>query len=298
MDHEWVHGPDSPYRVPHDDGFKLADFPTEPPSDAPEKPRRQVLLDDLVDEIDVLQRVLYADNRHSVLLVFQAMDAAGKDGTIRAVLSGVNPAGCQVTSFKRPSENELDHDFLWRHARTLPERGRIGVFNRSWYEEVLAVRVHPEFLERQRLPWQPDTLDALWQERYESINGFERHLARNGTLILKFWLNVSREEQRQRLLERLKQPDKNWKFDINDMGERARWDDYQTAYHEMLRATSKPWAPWYAIPADSKSYMRCTVAEIIARGMRRLDLKYPQANPEVRMRLRELIGELRAKKSD
>ncbi|TJY58357.1 polyphosphate kinase 2 family protein [Sinimarinibacterium sp. CAU 1509] len=298
MSHEWVHGPDSPYRVPHDDGFTLKDFSTVPPSDAPDKSERQQRLVSFVEEIDALQRVLYADNRHAVLLVFQAMDAAGKDGTIRAVLSGVDPAGCQVTSFKRPSENELDHDFLWRHARSLPERGRIGVFNRSWYEEVLAVRVHPEFLERQRLPWQPDSLDALWQERYESINGFERHLARNGTLILKFWLNVSREEQRERLLERLKEPDKNWKFDINDMGERARWDDFQVAYHHMLKETSKPWAPWYAIPADSKSYMRCAVAEIIAQGLRRLDLKYPDASPEVRQKLRELIGELRAKKGD
>ncbi len=298
MSHDGVLGPDSPFRVPHGDGFKLTDFSSKSPPDAPDKPKRQSLLATCIEEIDALQRVLYADNRHSVLLVFQAMDAAGKDGTIRAVLSGVDPAGCQVTSFKRPSENELDHDFLWRHARSLPERGRIGVFNRSWYEEVLAVRVHPEFLERQRLPRQANSLEALWQERYESINGFERHLARNGTLILKFWLNVSREEQRQRLLERLKEPDKNWKFDINDMGERAHWDDYQAAYHHMLRETSKPWAPWYAIPADSKSYMRCAVAEIIAQGLRGLGLKYPDASPEVRQRLRELIGELRAEKKD
>ncbi len=273
--------PRSPHLVPFNGRFKLRSAATGAPADAPPKLQRQDYLKKRVGQLDELQRRLYASNHHSVLLIFQAMDAAGKDSTIRAVLTGVDPAGCQVHAFKRPSEHELDHDFLWRHLCALPERGRIGVFNRSWYEEVLAVRVHPEYLKFQRLPHQPKTLAALWRERYESINAIEKHLARNGTLVLKFWLNVSHEEQRKRLLERLADPSKNWKFESGDLGERARWNHYMEAYEDMLRATSRPWAPWYAIPADSKSYMRMAVADIIVRALARLKLRYPPPRPEL-----------------
>lgn len=286
--------PESTHRVAFDGGFRLQDASTRPPHDAPDKERCRILLRERVEEIDALQRLLYADNRHSVLLIFQAMDAAGKDGTIRAVLTGVDPAGCQVHSFKAPSEHELDHDFLWRHMHALPERGRIGVFNRSWYEEVLAVRVHPEYLARQRLPRTPKTPADLWRERFESIGDFEHHLARNGTLVLKFWLNVSREEQRERFLARLEEPEKNWKFDVNDLGERARWDDYMAAYADLLEATSRPWAPWYAIPADSKSYMRYAVADIVARALRGLRLEYPQPPPGLTQRFDEFRKALQA----
>jgi PPK2 family polyphosphate:nucleotide phosphotransferase len=279
--------PPSPHLVGIDGKFRLRDASTRPPADAPEKKLRAGLLEQRVEKLNELQRVLFADNRHAVLLVFQAMDAAGKDGTIRAVLTGVDPAGCQVQSFKSPSEQELDHDFLWRHLRVLPERGRIGVFNRSWYEEVLAVRAHPEYLGRQRLPWTPEKRDALWRERFESIADIERHLARNGTLVLKFWLNVSRAEQRERLLARLDEPQKNWKFDAGDLQTRARWDAYMQAYEELINATSKPWAPWYAIPADSKSYMRLAVADIVVRALERLDLHYPDPPDEVRRRYDE-----------
>lgn len=286
--------PSSPHRVPFNGRFKLRSADTAAPKSAPPKLQRQEKLAKLVDRLDELQRRLYASNKHSVLLIFQAMDAAGKDSTIRAVLTGIDPAGCQVHSFKRPSETELDHDFLWRHICALPERGRIGVFNRSWYEEVLAVRVHPEYLGAQRLPYQPKTLAELWRERYESINAIEQHLARNGTLVLKFWLNVSREEQATRLLERLKDPAKNWKFESGDLGERSHWSDYMKAYEDLLKATSKPWAPWYAIPADSKSYMRMAVADIVVRAIEGLELEYPAAMPELQQHMagyRKALGE-------
>lgn len=276
---------DSAYRVGFEGGFRVDRAPTAPPDNAPGKAQRIDHLRDCVERIDALQRVLYADDRHSLLLIFQAMDAAGKDGTIRAVLTGVDPAGCRVSAFRQPSERELEHDFLWRHILELPERGRIGVFNRSWYEEVLAVRVHPEYLRSQRLPQVPERLDALWQQRYASINDFERHLARNGTRILKFWLNVSREEQRQRLLARLEEPDKNWKFDAGDLGERAHWDAYMSAYEDALNATSTPWAPWYAIPADSKSYLRWQVADIVMRALDGLGLEYPAPEATLRERM-------------
>ncbi|MFC4249937.1 PPK2 family polyphosphate kinase [Sinimarinibacterium flocculans] len=279
--------PDSPHLVPFDGRFDPGGASTRPPPGAPDKSACRELLAKSVERLSDLQRVLYADNRHAVLLIFQAMDAAGKDGTIRAVLTGVDPAGCQVQSFKSPSALELDHDFLWRHLRVLPERGRIGVFNRSWYEEVLAVRVHPGYLDAQRLPRRPADDATLWRERFESINDIERHLARNGTLILKFWLNVSRGEQRERLLARLDEPEKNWKFDAGDLDTRARWDDYMTAYADALSATSKPWAPWYAIPADSKSYMRHAVADIIVRAIDGLSLQYPDPPADVLQRLHE-----------
>ena len=285
-DSDWT-PPKSDYLVPFDGSFRVSKSPTEPPSGAPPKKESKKLLEDVVDELHDLQRILYAHDHHAVLLVFQAMDAAGKDGTIRAVMSGVNPAGCQVYSFKQPSSQELDHDFLWRTTKCLPERGRIGIFNRSYYEEVLVVRVHPELLRYQRLPRRVEPA-ALWQERYESIRDFEKHLARNGTLILKFWLNVSLEEQRQRFLDRLDEPEKNWKFSPGDVEERGHWDDYMNAYEAALNETSRPWAPWYAVPADSKAFMRLTVARVLADALAGLGLEYPEVDPEARARFDEM----------
>jgi PPK2 family polyphosphate:nucleotide phosphotransferase len=270
--------PDNPYLVPFDGSFQVNDLATQPPRTAPDEKERRKKLAKATDKLAKWQRKLYADDRFSLLLVFQAMDAAGKDSTIRAVMSGVNPAGCQVFSFKRPSKQELDHDFLWRSANRLPERGRIGVFNRSYYEEVLVVRVHPGILENQRLP-EPAGAD-FWQQRYQSINDHERHLAQNGVIILKFWLNVSKEEQRQRFLARIDDPDKNWKFNAGDVAERAHWSEYQNAYQDALNATSKPWAPWYAIPADEKGYMRWQVADIINQACANLPVDYPELADE------------------
>ena len=263
---------ETPYRAPYDGEFSVAASPSTPPDDAPGNLKG--LLKDFVRDLSKLQRLLNAQDEYSVLLIFQAMDAAGKDGTIRAVMSGVNPAGVQTFSFKRPSTLELDHDFLWRTTKRLPERGRIGVFNRSHYEEVLIVRVHPRILESQRLPYRTNTA-SFWAHRLESIADQERHLARNGTVILKFWLNISREEQRQRFLARLEDPDKNWKFEPADVVEREYWDDYMQAYEEAISATSRPWAPWYAIPADDKRFMRYEVARTIVENLRTLDLSYP-----------------------
>lgn len=262
-------------------------MPTTPPEDVKGKKALRRELKDWVKELQQLQRVFYAHDHHSILLVFQAMDAAGKDGTIRAVLSGVNPAGCQVYSFKQPSATELDHDFLWRTSRCLPERGRIGIFNRSYYEEVLVVRVHPEYLAGQRLP-APVHGEELWGQRLSSIRDHELHLARNGTVILKFWLNVSKEEQKQRFLSRLDEPEKNWKFSAGDVRERGFWDDYMQAYEKALAATSRPWAPWYAIPADNKPYMRVCVAETIVRTMQSLSLNYPKVSPKERAKFDEM----------
>lgn len=266
---------DSPYRVPQDGSFQVRKADTAPPRDADGKNGNKDLLVKLVERLDALQHIFYAYDRRALLLVFQAMDAAGKDSTIRAVLSGVNPAGCQIYSFKQPSHEELAHDFLWRTAVRLPERGRIGVFNRSYYEEVLIARVHPEILAAERLPGKPDPAE-VWEQRYASIRDHEKHLARNGTVILKFWLNVSKEEQRRRFLKRLEEPEKNWKFDTSDVSERALWKDYMKAYEEALNETSRPWAPWYAIPADDKPFMRMTVADIVVRTMESLELAYPK----------------------
>jgi PPK2 family polyphosphate:nucleotide phosphotransferase len=285
--------PASPYRVPFDGSFELGRAPTNPPDDAPERKQRKKQLEKTIDQLYELQRLLYADDRYAVLCVFQAMDAAGKDSTIRAVTTGVNPAGFQVFSFKAPSKGELDHDFLWRSAIRLPERGRIGIFNRSYYEEVLVVRVHPGFLDSQRLPHRPDD-DALWTERYASIRDHEHHLAKNGTVVLKFWLNVSREEQARRFLRRIDRPDKNWKFSSRDIMERRHWDDYMLAYQEALNATSRPWAPWYAIPADDKPYMRWRVARVIRDQLAALDLRYPSLPDEEHAKVVELRQELEA----
>ncbi len=283
----------SPYLVPGDGSFRVAGSPTEPPADAPGKKGCGKRLEKKIDQLRDLQRMLYAYDHHAVLLVFQAMDAAGKDGTIRAVMSGVNPAGCQVSSFKQPSAEEVDHDFLWRTTRRLPERGRIGIFNRSYYEEVLVVRVHPEYLKGQRLPVIA-ALDQVWDQRYESIRDQEKHLARNGTVILKFWLNVSHAEQKRRFLSRLDEPEKNWKFSSGDVRERGYWDDYMNAYQDALNATSRPWAPWYAIPADDKPYMRLQVAEIVVKTLKGLGLNYPEASAKERARFDEMRGLLAA----
>ncbi len=280
----------SSYLVPEDGSFRIADAPTRPPQDAPDKKTCRKRLARCIKELYELQRKLYADDRWAVLLVFQALDAAGKDGTIRAVMTGVNPAGCQVFSFKAPSREELDHDFLWRTTRRLPERGRFGIFNRSYYEEVLVVRVHPEFLDGQRLP----DLDrkALWKQRYESIRDHEKHLARNGMLVLKFWLNVSKPEQRRRFLSRIDEAKKNWKFSPADVHERRFWDDYMEAYEEALNATSRPWAPWYAIPADDKPWMRLCVAELLVESLRGLGLEYPDVAAEEHARFEAMRREL------
>ena len=277
----------NPSLVPFNGDFRLSEASTLAET-IPDKKSYKKRLEVLVEELDDLQRRLYASDKHSVLLVFQAMDAAGKDSTIRAVMSGVDPAGCQVFSFKQPNSEELDHDFLWRTAKSLPQRGRIGVFNRSYYEEVLVVRVHPEYLGGQKLPYKVG-LDELWEQRYESIRDHEKHLARNGTVILKFWLNISRDEQRKRFLSRLNDQRKNWKFSSGDIDESALWKDYMNAYEQALNASSRPWAPWYAIPADDKPSARLAVAETIVESLKSLNLQYP---PVSRRQLED-IGKMR-----
>ena len=269
---------DSHFQVPADQSFRIEDCATTPPADVSGKNSLEKQLASSVAEISALQRKLYADNRYSVLLVFQAMDAAGKDGTIRAVMSGVNPAGCQVSSFKAPSSKELEHDWLWRTSKELPERGRIAVFNRSHYEEVLAVRVHPEYLAKQQLP--DFNADNIWTQRFESIREHEKHLSRNGTVILKFWLNVSKDEQKKRFIKRLTTPEKYWKFSKSDLSTRVRWNDYMAAYESLLNETSTPDAPWFAIPADNKRYMRLCVAKIILEALQKLPLRYPEKSAE------------------
>lgn len=250
----------------------------------------------LAEDVQTLteaQELLFASDSYSILLVFQAMDAAGKDGAIKHVMSGVNPQGCQVYSFKQPSSEELDHNFLWRYTKGLPERGRIGIFNRSYYEEVLVVRVHPEILAAQRIPAR-EKGDAVWRTRFEDINTFERHLVRNGTVILKFFLNVSKEEQRQRFLARLAEEEKHWKFSGSDVRERSFWDDYMLAYEAMLTATSTDYAPWYIVPADKKWFARACVADIVAAQIERLNLKLPGVTPEKRKELLEFQKKLEA----
>lgn len=283
--------PKSEHRVPFDGTFRIADAPTGPPEDVDKssvnRERRKI-----TRAIGELQRKLYAEDRHAVLFVFQAMDAGGKDSTIRSVFTGVNPAGFQVSSFKAPSAEELDHDFLWRIARRLPERGRIGVFNRSHYEEVLIVRVHPEFLDAQRLP--DLDRDRIWAERFESIRNFEKHLAESGTVIVKFFLNVSRDEQRDRLLRRIDKPSHNWKFNPDDIKERARWPDYMRAFEDALNETSRPWAPWYAIPADSKPCMRLEVARLVHQTLEGLSLSYPTLDDDARAALAQCRAVLEA----
>lgn len=240
-----------------------------------DKDAAQKIVDRNRGRIRDLQEKLYAQDRWSILLIFQGMDAAGKDSAIENVMSGINPQGCEVYSFKQPSTKELDHDFLWRSTICLPERGRIGIFNRSYYEEMLVVRVHPDILVKQRIPSQLVTR-SIWRERFEDVAAFEKHLARNGTVILKFFLNVSKEEQRKRFLDRLEQPAKNWKFSLGDVAERALWDKYQAAYQDVMRHTSAKYAPWYVVPADHKWFARVVISSAIVSAMEKLDLSFPE----------------------
>jgi PPK2 family polyphosphate:nucleotide phosphotransferase len=276
----------APYRITRGKKFRLKDID---PGDthglgSEQKPMAREMLAKGVQWLAEEQDKFYADDRHSMLLVFQAMDAAGKDGTIRHVMSGVNPQGCQVFSFKQPSLEELDHDFLWRYQRCLPERGRIGIFNRSYYEEVLVVRVHEELLGRQKVPASLVTRD-VWKERLEDIAAFERYLSRQGTVILKFFLHVSRGEQKRRFLTRLDMPEKNWKFSSADVEERGYWDDYMAAYEDAIRRTASKEAPWYVIPADNKWFTRLAVAAVIVEAFWKLKLAYPRVDDAKRKEL-------------
>jgi len=280
-----------PFRVT-DDHFRLKDVdPSATPQFASEdKPREKEALAMGVTLMAELQDRLYAQDRWAVLLMFQAMDAAGKDSAIKHVMSGVNPQGCQVFSFKSPTTEELNHDYLWRCLKCLPERGRIGIFNRSYYEETLVARVHPEILANQRLPPALVTKD-IWKERFQDIRGFERYLARNGVAILKFFLHISKEEQKKRFLERIEEPKKNWKFSRSDVKEREHWDDYMEAYEDMIRNTATKAAPWYVVPADNKWFARIVVAAAVIDALDSLDLKYPKADDR---KLKELAAAKRA----
>src|SRR5947209_6587313 len=266
------------FRIDKPDEFRLSDYdPADTCGLDINKAEATAMLAYGVERLSELQERLYAQDHWSVLVVLQAMDAAGKDSAIKHVMSGVNPQGCQVHTFKAPTAEELDHDFLWRVAKALPERGRIGIFNRSHYEDVLVVRVHPEILARQRLPKQLTSKD-IWDGRFKSIRNFEQHLARNGVLILKFFLHVSKEEQRKRFLARLDEPAKRWKFDMNDVAERKLWDKYMDAYENAIRQTSRPEAPWYVVPADRKPFGRLLIAEAIVEAMENLKLEYPKVD--------------------
>jgi len=264
------------YRVASGKGFRLKDFdPADTGGLSLEKDHAADLLQQGVDRLAELQDMLYAQDRWSVLCIFQAMDAAGKDGAIKHVFSGVNPQGCQVHSFKAPTALDLDHDFLWRHSTALPERGRVGIHNRSWYEEVLVVRVHPQFLAGQKLPPRLVGKD-IWAERIEDIAAYERYLARQGTVVLKFFLNVSQEEQKRRFLSRIDEPEKNWKFSAGDVAERAHWDAYMKAYEAAIRGTAAKHAPWFVVPADTKWFTRLVVVAAIVQALEGLDLHYPK----------------------
>jgi PPK2 family polyphosphate:nucleotide phosphotransferase len=252
----------------------------------------QHVIDGKIEELTVQQRLLYANDTHSLLLIFQAMDAAGKDSAITHVMSGVNPQGCQVHSFKHPTPAELSHDFLWRTTGDLPSRGQIGIFNRSYYEEVLIVRVQREILEAERLPRESSTGEALWQQRYESISGFEKHLHRNGTRVIKFFLHLSKEEQRLRLLKRIDEPDKNWKFSGADLEQRKCWKEYQSAYEACLGATSSKEAPWFAVPADDKKNAHLIISQIILDSLSSLKMRYPHSNRARRQELKAFRKEL------
>jgi PPK2 family polyphosphate:nucleotide phosphotransferase len=272
------------YRVTDGRRFRLAEVDPDDVSGIRGRAQAEQALRRGVERLSALQEKLYADDRWAVLLIFQAMDAAGKDSTIEHVMSGVNPQGCQVYSFKAPSAEELDHDFLWRCSKALPERGRIGIFNRSYYEEALVVRVHPELLAHQRLPRVPPG-EALWKERFEDIRGFERHLARSGTLVRKFYLHMSKKQQKKRFLKRLSEPAKNWKFSTKDVEERAHWRAYMDAYEDMIRKTSSEEAPWYVVPADNKWYTRIVVADAVVDALQSLELRFPKLEASKRREL-------------
>lgn len=280
------------FRVEPGNKIDLSQWPTQVKPYCKSKKTYKKRLKKQVEELSSLQRLHYASNRHALLLIFQAMDAAGKDGAIRHVMSGVNPQGCQVFSFKQPSAEELEHDFLWRTTRRLPERGRIGIFNRSYYEEVLIVRVHPELLRSQGLPKDSIATQAIWKERYGSIVDLEAHLHRNGTRVVKFFLHLSKEEQRQRFLARIDEPDKNWKFSRADIKERALWDEYQHAYEECLTGTSTETAPWNVVPADDKENARLIISQIILESLQDLKMEYPKTTPKRRKELQAIRKEL------
>ncbi len=268
--------------------FKLKDYASKPKMNL--GPEDELLVKEAleigVEALAALQDILYAQDRWSLLVIFQAMDAAGKDGAIKHVMSGINPQGCQVSSFKVPSQEELDHDFLWRCQKHLPERGRIGIFNRSYYEEVLVVRVHETILNAQKLPSKLVTKD-IWEDRFKDIRNFEKYLARNGTVVIKIFLNVSKDEQKKRFIERVDDPDKNWKFSVGDVKERGHWDQYMEAYEDMIQNTSTEESPWYVIPADNKSYARIAVASAIIHALDQMELEYPKVSKE---KIEELQG--------
>ncbi len=273
-----------PFRITDGSRFRLADIDPDDTRGSKLKDQSDELLAQGVLQLSKLQDMLYAQDRWSVLLIFQAMDAAGKDGVIKHVMSGVNPQGCQVVSFKVPSDEELDHDYMWRALRQLPERGRIGIFNRSYYEEALVVRVHPGILAKQKLPRKLVT-DDIWKERFEDMKAAERYLSRNGTVILKFFLHVSKKEQKKRFLARMDDPEKNWKFSAGDVSERQRWDDYMAAYEDVIRNTSAPHAPWFAVPSDKKWFSRLVVATAVIDALQGLDLHYPEIDEAQRKEL-------------
>jgi PPK2 family polyphosphate:nucleotide phosphotransferase len=282
-----------PFCVTAGDKFELKNVDPDDTLDlkSEDKPRAKEALAWGVQALTDLQEMLYAQDRWALLVIFQAMDAAGKDGAIKHVMSGVNPQGCQVFSFKAPSSEDLDHDYLWRCIKCLPERGRIGIFNRSYYEETLAVRVHPEFLDKQRLPGDL-TGDKIWGNRFKDIRNFERYLTRNGTVIRKFFLHVSKKEQKRRFVDRLDDPDKNWKFSLNDAKERGYWKDYMQAFQETIRGTATEYAPWYVVPADNKWFARVVVAAGIVEALASLDLAYPRVGKEKLQELEAIKQEL------
>jgi PPK2 family polyphosphate:nucleotide phosphotransferase len=286
----------SRFRVKPKHKVHLKPWPTKIAPLYESKDHYKELLEKQVEALSELQSKLYASNRHALLIIFQAMDAAGKDSAIKHVMSGVNPQGCQVFSFKHPSAEELDHDFLWRTTRTLPERGRIGIYNRSYYEEVLVVRVHPELVRAERVPDGDDLSEDFWKQRYRSIVDLEDHLFRNGTRIVKFFLHVSKSEQRERFLKRIEQPDKNWKFSLDDIRERQFWKQYMRAYEHCLSATSTKQAPWYIVPADDKENARLLIAEIILDTMRDMKLTYPELDTKQKRQLQQAKRELLAER--
>ncbi|MBY0112016.1 MAG: polyphosphate kinase 2 family protein [Phycisphaerales bacterium] len=282
----------APFRVDSGKGFRLKDYSTKNTNGFKDKEAAGDLLAKGVEWMSEQQEMMYAQDQYSMLLIFQAMDAAGKDGTIKHVMSGINPQGCQVYSFKQPTSEELDHDFLWRFSKRMPERGRIGIFNRSYYEDVLVVRVHPELLTKSKLP--PEAIGKnVWAQRFESINAFEEHHTRQGTVIRKFFLHVSRDEQKRRLLSRLEEKSKNWKFAAADIAERAHWDDYQAAYEDAIKSTATKHAPWFIVPADHKWFTRLVVAAAIVDAFADLKLKFPEVDKSKRKELKAIEESLK-----
>lgn len=291
----WASKLAKPYRVEQGKKFQLKDFDPADTGKITGKHHAEKLLEDSVEPLSGLQDKLYAQDRWAVLLIFQGIDAAGKDGAIKHVMSGVNPQGCQVYSFKEPSSEELNHDFLWRTMQRVPERGRIGIFNRSYYEEVLVVRVHPDILKKERIPGSLVTKD-IWKQRFQDINSFERYLARNGIVIRKFFLNLSKDEQKRRFLSRLDNPEKNWKFSAADVREREFWKDYQDAYEDMIAHTATAHAPWYVVPADNKWFTRLVVAAAVVETLEDLNLAYPQVDSAKQKELRAVEATLKKAK--